>query len=40
MTTAAVEIKIARYEGTILSKNIGKASSANAFESRSVESRK
>ncbi len=40
MTTAAVDIKMARYEGTILSKKIGRAYSAKAFDSSKVESKK
>jgi len=40
MTTAAVEITIAIYPGTILSKKIGRASSDRALASNRVDSSK
>lgn len=39
-TTAVVDIMIAKYNGTILSKNMGKASSARAFASSKVDNKK
>lgn len=38
-TTDIVEIKIAKYEGTTASKQIGKVSMATAFEIRRVHSK-